>query len=63
LTIRPEHFFKRVHRLLRVENFSTFAFTATSILMSGGQRRLKNLAFAKKDYTKCQGGSQEARIG
>jgi len=45
LTIRLEHFFMQVHRLLRVEKFSTFAFTATAILMSGGQRRLENLAF------------------
>jgi hypothetical protein len=55
LTIRWEDFFKRVigsHRPLRVEKLFHLAFTTTSILLSGGQGRLKNLAFAKKDYTK-----------
>jgi hypothetical protein len=49
LTIRREDFFKRVigsHRPLRVEKFFHLAFTTTSILLSGAQGRLKNLAFA-----------------
>jgi hypothetical protein len=39
MTIRREDFFKRVHRLLRVEKFSAFAVSAASIMMIGGQAR------------------------
>jgi hypothetical protein len=49
LTIRGEDFFKRSHRLPRVEKFFHLRIHCHIHLDDAGQKRSKNLAFARKD--------------